>query len=133
MVMRTTVVFMWSLVAALGAIAQIIPAEEKPTIEKVRALHLPYAAGPVPVYYSAGFEARAQRYQKAIMACQRWYVVQNLSSKAVKVTSGKAAPLTVASNSWYTFGAPSGTFMQIDTDVCFVFGDEPSIARITTR
>ncbi len=32
----------------------------------VRALHLAFAAGPVPVYYSAGFEARALRYQKAI-------------------------------------------------------------------
>jgi hypothetical protein len=60
-------------------------------------------------------------------------VVQNLSSKAVKVTSGKAAPVTVVSNSWYTFGSPSGTLAQIDTGVCFVFGDEPSIARITAK
>ena len=73
MVTRTILAFVWSLVTALGAIGQISPTEEKPTIEKVRALHLPFAAGPVPVYYSAGFEARALRYQKAIIACQQWY------------------------------------------------------------
>jgi len=73
MVTRTILAFVWFLVAALGAIGQTNPAEEKPTIEKVRALRLPYAAGSVPAYYSAGFEARALRYQKAIIACQQWY------------------------------------------------------------
>jgi hypothetical protein len=63
----------WSLVAALGVVGQNNSAEEKPTIEKVRDLHLPYAAGAVPVYYSVGAEARALKYQKAIIACRQWY------------------------------------------------------------
>jgi hypothetical protein len=70
---RSILAFAWSLVAALGAIGQNSPAGEKPTIEKVRDLHLPYAAGAVPVYYSVGAEARALKYQKAIIACQQWY------------------------------------------------------------
>jgi hypothetical protein len=49
-----------------------LPAE-KPTLEKIQALHLQNAAGRVPVYYSAGFEARALKYQKSIIACQQWY------------------------------------------------------------
>jgi hypothetical protein len=65
--------FAWSLVAALGATSQSNPAEEKPTIEKVKALHLPSATGAIPVYYSVGAEARALKYQKAIIACQQWY------------------------------------------------------------
>jgi len=57
-----------SLVAARGAFGQ-----EKPTIEKIVDLHLSHASGPVPVYYSSGFEARALKYQKAVIACQQWY------------------------------------------------------------
>lgn len=57
-----------SLVGSLGAFGQ-----EKPTMEKIVDLHLPHAAGPVPVYYSSGFEARALKYQRAITACQKWY------------------------------------------------------------
>jgi hypothetical protein len=70
---RSILAFAWSFVAALGAIGQNNPAEEKPTIEKVRALHLPSAAGAIPVYYSVGAEARALKYQKAIIGCQKWY------------------------------------------------------------
>jgi hypothetical protein len=60
-------------------------------------------------------------------------VVLNSSSKRVKVTSGKDAPVAVASNSWYTFRGRSGAFVQTDTGACFVFGDEPSIARIPSK
>jgi hypothetical protein len=60
-------------------------------------------------------------------------IVLNSSSKTVKVTSGKDAPVAVASNSWYTFSGHSGAFVQIDTRACFVFGDEPSIARIRAK
>jgi hypothetical protein len=63
----------WCLVAAFRAIGQNSPVEEKATIAKVQDLHLPYVAGTVPVYYSAGAEARALKYQKAIIACQQWY------------------------------------------------------------
>jgi hypothetical protein len=70
---RSILALALSLVAASGAIGQINPAQEKPTIEKVRNLHLPYVAGPVPVYYSAGFEVRALKYQKSLIACQQWY------------------------------------------------------------
>jgi hypothetical protein len=70
---RSILAFVWCLVAAPGAIVRNNPAEEKPTIEKVRALHLPYVAGAIPVYYSVGAEARALKYQKAIIECQRWY------------------------------------------------------------
>jgi hypothetical protein len=70
---RSILALAWCLVAGLGAIGQNNPAAEKPTVEKVRDLHLPYAAGAVPVYYSVGAEARALKYQKAIIACQQWY------------------------------------------------------------
>lgn len=70
---RSILAFAWSLATALGAIGQTNPEAEKPTIEKVRELHLPQAAGAVPVYYSVGAEAHALKYQKAIIACQQWY------------------------------------------------------------
>jgi hypothetical protein len=70
---RSTLAFTCSIVALLVTISHSSRADEKPIIEKIRALNLPYAAGTVPVYYSAGFEARALRYQKAIIACQQWY------------------------------------------------------------
>jgi hypothetical protein len=60
-------------------------------------------------------------------------VVLNSSSKLIKVTSGKDAPIAVASNSWYLFSAHSGAFLKTDTGACFVFGDEPSIARISSK
>jgi C1A family cysteine protease len=60
-------------------------------------------------------------------------VVLNSSSKPVKVTAGTDAPVTIASHSWYTFGGRSGVLVQIDTGVCFVFGDEPSIARVPPK
>jgi hypothetical protein len=60
-------------VAALGTFGQSNPAQEEPTMERVRDLHLQSAAGQISVYYSAGFDARALKYQKAIIACQRWY------------------------------------------------------------
>jgi hypothetical protein len=60
------------LLAVLRAIGQN-PAEEKATLEKIRAEHLRYAAGAIPAYFSAGFETRALKYQKTIIACQRWY------------------------------------------------------------
>jgi hypothetical protein len=47
---RSILAFVWLLVAGLGAIGQNNAAEEKPTIEKVRNLRLPYAAGAIPVY-----------------------------------------------------------------------------------
>ena len=72
---RLIVAFALLLTAALGATGQSNPVEDEPTIEKIRALHLPYVPGPVPVYYSrgAGVEARALKYQKSILACQQWY------------------------------------------------------------
>jgi hypothetical protein len=73
---RSILAFVWLLVAGLGAIGQNNAAEEKPTIEKVRNLRLPYAAGAIPVYYSVGAEARALKYQKAIIGCQQWYDLQ---------------------------------------------------------
>jgi hypothetical protein len=73
---RSILAFVWFLVAGLGAIGQNNAAEEKPTIEKVRNLRLPYAAGAIPVYYSVGAEARALKYQKAIIGCQQWYDLQ---------------------------------------------------------
>jgi hypothetical protein len=60
-------------------------------------------------------------------------VVVNSSSKPVKVTPGKDAPVAIASNSWYTFSGHSGAFVQTDTGACFVFGDEPSVARIPAK
>ena len=62
-----------SLVVSCGGSGQNIPKEEKPTVEKIRALGLQHASGPVPVYYSTGFEARALKYQKTLVACQQWY------------------------------------------------------------
>src|SRR5215831_11811721 len=50
-------------------------------------------------------------------------VVLNSSSKPIKVISGKDAPVTVPSNSWYTFSGHSGAIMRIDTGTCFVFED----------
>jgi hypothetical protein len=60
-------------------------------------------------------------------------VVLNLSPKAVKVTSGKDAPIAVASNSWYALSGRTGAFVPINIGTCFVFGDEPSIARIPAK
>jgi hypothetical protein len=60
-------------------------------------------------------------------------VVVNASSQPVKVTSGKDVPVTIAPNSWYALSAHSGAFLQIDTGACFVFGDEPSVARIPAK
>jgi hypothetical protein len=57
-------------------------------------------------------------------------VMVNSSSKPVKVTSGKDAPVTIAPNSWYTFSGHSGAFVRTDTGACFVVGDEPSVGRI---
>jgi hypothetical protein len=37
------------------------------------ALHLPEAAGPVPVYYSLGFESRALHFQSTLASCKAWY------------------------------------------------------------
>jgi hypothetical protein len=65
--------FALALVVSVGGSGQNHPAEKKPTLEKIRALRVPHAAGRVPVYYSAGFEARALKYQKTLMACQQWY------------------------------------------------------------
>jgi hypothetical protein len=70
---RSTVAFALLLVLPVAAGSQDNSAEKKPTLEKIQALHLQKAAGPVPVYYSAGFEARALKYQKTIIACQQWY------------------------------------------------------------
>jgi hypothetical protein len=60
-------------------------------------------------------------------------VVLNAFSKSVKVTVGKEAPVIVASNSWYAFSGRSGAFVPVDTGSCFVFGDEPSAARIPAK
>src|ERR1700736_6777307 len=60
-------------------------------------------------------------------------VVVNSSSTPVKVTSGKDAPVAIASNSWYTFSGHSGAFVRTDTGACFVFGDESTIARIPAK
>src|ERR1700736_1752681 len=70
---RSICAFTLMLVVSFGARGQSNPGEKKSTLEKIRALHLQHAAGRVPVYYSAGFEARALKYQKAIIVCQRWY------------------------------------------------------------
>jgi hypothetical protein len=70
---RSTVAFALLLVLPVAARGQGNSAEKKPTLEKIQALHLQKAAGPVPVYYSAGFEARALKYQQTIIACQQWY------------------------------------------------------------
>jgi hypothetical protein len=65
-----------SLVAAPGVVGQNNPAQEKPVMEKVRDLHLPSAPGAIPVYYSVGAEPPGLKYQKAIIACQKWYEQQ---------------------------------------------------------
>jgi hypothetical protein len=70
---RSIFAFALLLVLPVGAWGQQNPGAEKPMIEKIRALHLQYVAGQVPVYYSAGFEARALKYQKALVDCQQWY------------------------------------------------------------
>lgn len=36
-------------------------------------MNLPHAAGRVPAYYSRGFEARALKYQKTLIASQQWH------------------------------------------------------------
>jgi hypothetical protein len=60
-------------------------------------------------------------------------VVLNLSPKTVKVTSGKDAPVDVAANAWSTFYGHPGELMKLDTGACYVFADEPSIARIPAK
>src|SRR3984893_7886335 len=57
------------LTLPIGARGQDDSAAKKPTtLEKLTVLRLPHTAGLVPVYYSAGFEARALKYQKTIIA-----------------------------------------------------------------
>jgi hypothetical protein len=60
-------------------------------------------------------------------------VVVNTSLKSVKVTSGKDAPVAIASNSWYTFSGHSGAFVRTDSGACFIFGNEPSVARLPAK
>ena len=60
-------------------------------------------------------------------------VVLNLSPKTVKVTSGKDAPVDVPANAWSTFYGHPGELLKVDTGACFVFGDEPSVARTLTK
>jgi hypothetical protein len=43
------------------------------TSAEVLALHLPQIAGPIPVYYSPGFESRAQHFQSTLETCKAWY------------------------------------------------------------
>jgi hypothetical protein len=70
---RSFFAFVLFLAVPIGAGGQANSAPKKPTtLEKVRALHLPHSSGPVPVYYSAGFETRALKYQKTLIACQQW-------------------------------------------------------------
>jgi hypothetical protein len=65
------------LTLPIGARGQDDPAAKKPTtLEKLTVLRLPHTSGLVPVYYSAAFEARALKYQKTLIACQRWYEKQ---------------------------------------------------------
>jgi len=61
------------LMVFCGASGQNNPKENKPTMEKIRAFDLQHVSGQFPVYYSAGFEARALKYQKALISCQQWY------------------------------------------------------------
>jgi hypothetical protein len=58
-----------------SALAQVWH-DDPETLKRVIALHLPNAPGPVPVYYSPEFKARALRYQKALSACKQWYEQQ---------------------------------------------------------
>jgi hypothetical protein len=60
-------------------------------------------------------------------------IVLNLSPKAIKVSSGKDAQVDVPANAWSAFGSHSGELLRVDTGSCFVFGDEPSIARMPTK
>ncbi|HEY6250158.1 MAG TPA: hypothetical protein VI685_09355 [Candidatus Angelobacter sp.] len=60
-------------------------------------------------------------------------VVLNLSSKTVKVISGKDAPVDVPANAWSTFYGHPGELLKLDTGGCYVFADEPAIARISTK
>jgi hypothetical protein len=92
-----------SLVACCGTSGQNIRKEEKPTVEKIRARHLRYAAGAIPAYFSAGFEARALKYQKTMIACQRWYDQQ----------VGKHADLTLAvlnKEDWESVSEPNDPY-----------------------
>jgi hypothetical protein len=70
---RSIFAFTLLLIVPFGVRGQTDPEESKPTLEKIRALHLQNAAGQIPVYYSAGFESRALKYQKALITCQKWY------------------------------------------------------------
>jgi hypothetical protein len=76
---RSILAFGLFLVLLLGARGQDNPAAKKPTTlekliaEKLIALHLPHTSGPVPVYYSPGFEARVLKHQKTLIACPQWY------------------------------------------------------------
>jgi hypothetical protein len=58
-----------------SALAQVWH-DDPETLKRVIALHLPNAPGPVAVYYSPEFKARALRYQKALSACKQWYEQQ---------------------------------------------------------
>jgi hypothetical protein len=60
-------------------------------------------------------------------------IVLNVSPKTAKVTSGKDAPVDVPAKAWSRFGGHSGELLQIHIGSCFVFGDEPSIARIPAK
>ena len=87
---------------ALGLIDQT-RTEEESTLQKVRALRLQYASGLVPAYFSTGFEARALKYQKTMIACQRWYEQQ----------VGRHVDLTLAvlnREDWEKASPPSGAY-----------------------
>src|SRR5580700_1851832 len=71
---RSIFAFALFLSLPIGARGQDDPAAKNPTtLEKVTVLRLPHTSGLVPVYYSAGFEARALKYQKTLIVCQHWY------------------------------------------------------------
>jgi hypothetical protein len=56
-------------------------------------------------------------------------VVLNSSAKPIKIKSGKDTSITVAPNSWYTLEGHLGDLVHAGAAVCYVFGDEPLIAR----
>jgi hypothetical protein len=71
---RSIFVLALLLMVPFGVSGQDSPPEKKSTtLEKVIALGLPHAARVVPTYYSPGFEARALKYQRTLVACQQWY------------------------------------------------------------
>jgi hypothetical protein len=70
---RSIFAFALFLAFPIGAHGQATAPKKPTTLEKVIALYLPHSSGPVPVYYSAGFETRALKYQKTLIACQQWY------------------------------------------------------------